>query len=123
VNAPGLHFTWQEFACHDGTPVPVWAHGEVQRLTRVYLEPLRRRFGPVTVISGFRTSEYNRRVGGAPHSYHVYTLNRVGVAADVTCRHGTAGEWARFLDELDVPGLGRYDSHVHADTRRVRARW
>lgn len=75
------------------------------------------------MVSGFRTAEYNRQVDGAPASYHVYFRGRQGAAADVTCRSGTPRQWADYLDSLDVPGLGRYGDHVHADNRRYRARW
>lgn len=117
------HFRYSEFDCHDGTPCPQWAHHSVSHLARYYLEPLRQRFGPVTVISGFRTAEYNRQVGGAPESFHVYELGRQGVAADVACARGGPQAWAALLERLSVPGLGLYDGHVHADTRRGHARW
>jgi uncharacterized protein YcbK (DUF882 family) len=117
------HFTSEEFDCHDGTPVPTHAHLDLISLCRLYLEPLRVRFGPVTIVSGYRTLTYNARVGGAPLSYHVYKSDRWGVAADVRCRRGTPREWHAYLEELDVGGLGAYKDHVHVDNRDHRGRW
>jgi len=117
------HFDSSEFDCHDGTRVPGFALGRVRRLCRSYLEPLRAEFGPVRVISGFRTPEHNRSVGGAPHSYHVYAAERPGAAADVSAARGTSRQWYDFLDRRGPGGLGFYDGHVHVDTRNGHARW
>lgn len=98
----------------------------VTALTRLcvrYLEPLRARFGRVTVISGHRTLEHNAQVGGAPRSQHVYGRFGYGVAADVVCERGSVRDWARLLDALGAGGVGSYPTHVHVDNRRGRARW
>jgi len=95
----------------------------LSRLCEDYLEPLRRRYGPVTIVSGYRTVSYNARVGGAPQSYHVYRASRQGVAADIYCANGRPADWYRALDARGAGGLGRYDGHVHVDNRPYRARW
>jgi uncharacterized protein YcbK (DUF882 family) len=120
---PSPHFTWREFACHDGTPVPLHAHSDVGRLCRSYLEPLRSRYGPVTIISGYRHRSYNAQVGGAPASMHIYRIDRRGAAADIKCARGSPREWFAFLDRMHPGGLGYYPSHVHVDNRVGRARW
>jgi len=116
------HFDSREFA-QGGTAAPsgylLWA----RKLCVTYLEPLRAEFGPVTVISGFRTVSHNAQVGGAPASMHLRRAGRRGAAADITCARGTPAEWYRFLDARGVPGLGAYSTHVHADNRAGRARW
>jgi uncharacterized protein YcbK (DUF882 family) len=117
------HFAVREFDCHDGTEVPRYAYGDLERLARRYLEPLRVEFGPVRVVSGYRTRSYNRSVGGVAGSYHVYRRARPGVAADIECRIGEPYQWAAFLDELGPGGLGRYQDHVHVDNREGHARW
>lgn len=117
------HFSLHEFDCHDGTPVPDHAVEELRRLCRHYLEPLRSAFGPVTVVSGYRTASYNRSVGGAPRSFHVYESARYGAAADVTAARGSPARWHALLERLDPGGLGRYPDHVHVDNRRRPARW
>lgn len=50
----------------------------LQRLARQVLQPIRDRFGPVVITSGFRGAELNRLVGGSPRSHH-----RLGQAADL----------------------------------------
>lgn len=117
------HFSTEEFDCHDGTPVPGHAYADLQALCRRFLEPLRSAYGPVTIISGYRTRKQNAAVGGAPQSFHMYRAARPGAAADLRCRRGTPADWYRELDRLGVPGLGKYSSHVHADNRSGRARW
>lgn len=117
------HFESHEFDCHDGTPVPAHAYDDLRELCRLYLEPLRARWGPVHVISGYRPRAYNAQVGGAPQSFHIYLARRRGAAADVSCSRGAPESWAVTLDRLNPPGLGRYPGHVHVDTRAGHARW
>jgi hypothetical protein len=116
------HFRYSEFAPAGGS-LPQHAKPEVRALCIDYLEPLRARFGPVSITSGQRTRERNQAVGGAPQSFHLYKRRRHGVAADVVCRRGTPAEWFALLDDLGAPGLGLYDTHVHVDNRIGRARW
>jgi uncharacterized protein YcbK (DUF882 family) len=103
--------------------VPGWAREQLLDLCRRYLEPLRDRYGPTRVMSGYRTRAYNARVGGAPGSFHIYGPGRQGVAADVVPARGTPAQWAELLERLGAPGLGVYHGHVHVDTRPSRARW
>lgn len=117
------HFRTEEFDCHNGAPVPRHAYLDLEMLARRYLEPLRRIYGAVHVISGYRTHAYNKRVGGAPNSMHVYRATREGAAADIYCARGTVDEWFDFLDARGAPGLGRYTGHVHIDNRQGHARW
>jgi uncharacterized protein YcbK (DUF882 family) len=118
------HFDTREFRSKDGaTWIPSYKRAELERLCADYLEPLRDRFGPVSIMSGFRTAEHNRNVGGAGSSYHTHVPGRRGAAADVTCAKGTPTDWYAFLDRLGAPGLGIYPGHVHVDNRVGRARW
>lgn len=117
------HFALSEFTSHDGEPVPSRSRRTLEKLCRRYLEPLRERFGPVSIISGHRSLEDNARVGGAPRSQHVYGQYGYGVAADLVCENGSPRDWYQFLDGLGIGGLGLYDGHVHADNRAGRARW
>jgi uncharacterized protein YcbK (DUF882 family) len=117
------HFTVREFQSHDGAGLPWRMRRQYRRLCADFLEPLRREYGPVVVISGFRSDDHNANVGGAPQSYHRSILGRRGVAADVACRDGTPHDWRRFLERLGPGGLGVYEGHVHVDTRRGTARW
>jgi uncharacterized protein YcbK (DUF882 family) len=117
------HFRSEEFDSHDGARMPLRYRWKLRRLCRRYLEPLRSRFGPVTVTSGYRSLSHNARVGGAPRSFHTFVAGRAGAAADVVCARGRPGEWHAYLDSIGAPGLGLYPSFVHVDTRRGRARW
>jgi uncharacterized protein YcbK (DUF882 family) len=120
----GKFFLVSEFDSKDGVTVPASAERELEVLVETLLDPLRRRFGRTIVLSGYRTIGHNRAVGGAPRSFHLYTLEPGrGVAADVRCARGRPDDWHRFLNELGAGGLGIYGLFVHVDTRRVRSRW
>jgi uncharacterized protein YcbK (DUF882 family) len=124
VEALTAHFTLAEFHSHDGALVPADAVRELRALCRDYLEPLRAKYGPVTVLSGYRSSRRNRAVGGAPASFHRYDLpGRVGVAADVRCARGRPEQWHRFMETLNPGGLAVYSWGIHVDNRVHRARW
>lgn len=120
------HFNMDEFKCKDGTEVPQRYRGNVIALTGV-LERLRSHFGaPITIISGYRTKEYNLRCGGMPRSKHL-----TAQAADIRVSGHGAEEVAKVLEEMigsgEVPqgGVGTYVSQnfVHYDIRLTRARW
>lgn len=90
------------------------------------LDELRAKFGPVTVVSGYRDPAYNKAVGGAPESLHL-TCNafdiRVHDVAPAEVYH-----WLSHHEEASRMGLGVYPSFVHVDTRAhlgrpAPARW
>ncbi len=71
-------FNPSEFDCHDGTPYPVAWMDRLQRLCDV-LDVIRDAWGgPLRVVSGYRTPEWNQRIDGAKASQHVE-----GLAADI----------------------------------------
>lgn len=79
------HFTLYELVRsgtaleHDINNTPSASQVEaLTALARNVLEPLRQRFGPVVVSSGFRSPMVNLLVKGAPTSQHMY-----GEAADI----------------------------------------
>jgi uncharacterized protein YcbK (DUF882 family) len=117
------HFTSREFESHDGAGLPRRMRRQYVELCTLYLEPLREKYGPVVVISGFRSDRHNRDVGGAALSYHRSIRGRHGVAADVACRDGTPHDWRRCLERLGAGGIGVYEGHVHVDSRHDTARW
>lgn len=118
------HFTWEEFDCHDGTKVPLHLSGNV-KLLATNLEALRRACGkPITIVSGYRTNNHNRTVGGSPKSQHL-----TASAADIRIEGLTAKEIAAVIVKLigegrmTQGGLGIYPTWVHYDIRGVKARW
>jgi uncharacterized protein YcbK (DUF882 family) len=124
------HFTVEEFDCRDGTRVSPREYNGLEYLCRVYLEPLRKKYGPVHINSGFRTRSYNASIGGAKNSYHVYNEHDGNdQAADVTCSKGTPRDWHRTLNWIRQNkrggrgGLGLYPGFVHCDIRDYQADW
>ena len=96
----------------------------------MYLEPLRKKYGPVHINSGFRTAAYNASIGGASRSCHVYTQgDQNDQAADITCAKGSPADWHRTLWTIrqrkrkGKGGLGLYSSFVHVDIRDYSASW
>lgn len=110
------HFKVREFACGDGSDAVLVA----PRLVMV-LESIRAHFGAaVTINSGYRTPEYNAKVGGVARSQHCY-----GTAADIVVKGQTPEAVAAFARTLmpDWGGVGVYKSFTHIDVREARADW
>ncbi len=133
------HFRLDEFDCRDGSLVPGRDEIAIEYLCRWWLEPLRARFGQVTVHSGFRSPAYNTRIGGARASVHMLRTalphagagaNRKAAAADVTCANGSPATWAAWarhhrahhdhLARRGRGGIGQYPTFVHLDTAGER---
>lgn len=124
------HFVIEEFDCKDGTRVPRRDYDGLEYLCKQFLEPLRKKFGPVTILSGFRTVSHNRRVGGASRSFHVYTIHDGNdQACDIKCARGTPTQWRNFLAGIRARkrsgrgGLGLYRTFVHVDIRDYKSDW
>lgn len=110
------HFKAREFACRSGADAVLIA----PRLVMV-LESIRAHFGAaVTINSGYRTPEYNAKVGGVARSQHCY-----GTAADIVVKGQTPEAVAAFARTLmpDWGGVGVYKSFTHIDVREARADW
>jgi len=126
------HFTVEEFDCHNGARVPTRDHGGLEYLCGTFLEPLRRKYGPVKVLSGYRTAEYNRQIGGATQSFHIYTIHDGNdQAADIRCASGSVDSWWTTLNWIRTNrrsgkgGLGIYPKlgFCHVDIRDYTANW
>ena len=110
------NFKVKEFACKDGSDAVLVA----PRLVMV-LQSIRSHFGAaVTINSGYRTPQYNAKVGGVAHSQHCY-----GTAADIVVRGKTPAQVAAYARQLmpDWGGVGVYDSFCHIDVRETKADW
>jgi uncharacterized protein YcbK (DUF882 family) len=126
------HFTIEEFDCHDGTKVKKREHNGLEYLCKTFLEPLRKKYGAVTIHSGYRTITYNRKVGGAENSFHIYTKHDGNdQAADVSCERGSVEDWWKTLNWIrnkrrgGKGGLGFYprSGFCHIDIRDYAANW
>ena len=105
-------------------PVELW---ERMIPTLHVADLVRARLGvPVTVVSGYRTQEYNRIVAGSPRSQHVQCR-----ALDLTCTELEAlrelvHHYAAELDARGVAtGVGDYAGFVHLEIGAPggRRRW
>jgi uncharacterized protein YcbK (DUF882 family) len=124
------HFTVEEFDCHNGARVARRDYDGLAYLCRTYLEPLRKKYGPVHVNSGLRTERYNASVGGANGSYHVYGQHDGNdQAADIVCARGRPTDWHRTANTIrqrkrsGKGGLGLYPTFVHIDLRDYASNW
>lgn len=83
-------------------------------LTRRALEPIRERFGPIRVTSGFRCKKLNDKIGGAMDSAHLY-----GCAADIQAINGASPteivSWVVMESGID------YDQVI--DEQRGSSKW
>jgi Peptidase M15 len=124
------HFKASEFYTHDGSPCPIVARNAMLRLCEDYLEPLREKFGQCLILSGYRHEAYNRMIGGARHSQHIYEHNFESIAADVRFQKGTPFLWGTEAKQLRIAqggngGIGIYPraNFVHVDNRNYKADW
>lgn len=118
------NFSLSEFGCHDGTPVPDNLIPNVQILAE-NLQVLRDFLGePIFINSAYRTPTYNKNIGGAPASQHLFAK-----AADIRVRSKTPNELAGIIAKLieagkmKQGGIGKYKTFTHYDVRGTKARW
>ena len=78
----------------------------------------------IKINSAYRCEEHNKKVGGSKTSQHL-----LGKAADITIQSMKPIEvFALIEDLIDLGlmlqgGLGLYDTFVHYDIRKTKARW
>lgn len=118
------HFYLTEFACKDGNQVPLSLHHFV-KLLATNLQVLRDEIKePIHINSGYRSSYYNMKIGGATSSQHL-----LAKAADITTKSYTPKQLAKIIEKLIKAGkmleggLGVYPGFVHYDVRGTKARW
>ncbi|MDH5571443.1 MAG: D-Ala-D-Ala carboxypeptidase family metallohydrolase [Gammaproteobacteria bacterium] len=118
------NFSLREFRCTDGTSVPDDLRSNILQLA-TNLQKLRDHLSkPIHVNSGYRTVIYNKSVGGATSSQHLYAK-----AADITIKDMKPKEVYQTIEKLIGEGLmvqggmGLYSSFVHYDIRGSKTRW
>lgn len=103
------NFKVSEFKSNDGADEVLIDTAFVKN----YLQKIRDHFkAPVTINSGYRTASYNKKVGGAANSYHVK-----GQAFDIVVQGKTQEKVAKYAYQIGVPGIVRYNTFVHVDSR------
>lgn len=96
----GRYFKPHEFACRDGTPYPEEWPERFAVLLDV-CDTIREAWGmPVTVVSGYRSAAYNKRIGAVDGSQHP---------------HGRAGDLRPYAPKGDV----RTAATIHAFHRLI----
>ncbi len=110
------HFSRREFLCKCGCG---FATVDVELVA--VLEDVREHFDSgVTINSGCRCKEHNKRVGGEPDSEHTR-----GTAADIVVDGVPAHEVHAYLSMKYAGryGIGKYQNRTHIDVRQRAARW
>lgn len=105
------HFKVKEFACKDGADEIYIDSDLVSKLEllREYVDCA------IVITSGYRTTTYNKKVGGADNSYHVK-----GKAADITCKKFNPTEIGLVAAALGFKGVIIYKNFTHVDVREGR---
>ena len=118
------NFKIQEFECKGGCDMPLEVYENIIKLAS-QLQFLRDYTGrPITINSAYRCPEHNAKVGGSKTSQHL-----LGKAADITIQSLKPAEVFVLIEDLiDMGhmlqgGLGLYDTFVHYDIRKTKARW
>jgi uncharacterized protein YcbK (DUF882 family) len=118
------NFYLNEFECKSGVVMPEKVLSNIKTLA-IQLQVLRNALNAsVTVTSGYRSPEHNKKVGGSPKSQHVE-----GTAADIKVSGYTPKQVAAKIEELiekgemKQGGIGIYSTWVHYDFRGTKARW
>jgi uncharacterized protein YcbK (DUF882 family) len=107
------NFQRKEFACQCGCNFDT-----VDAVLLRILTSVRHYFqAPVTITSGCRCEEHNRKEGGPKNSYHLY-----GKAADIKVEGFSPSEVISYLIKTFPVHLGfiEYSSWVHIDVRSER---
>ena len=118
------NFKLKEFECKCGCDMPLEVYENIIKLAS-QLQFLRDYTGrPITINSAYRCPDHNAKVGGSKTSQHL-----LGKAADITIQSLKPAEvYALIEDLIDMGhllqgGLGLYDTFVHYDIRKTKARW
>ena len=112
------NFKVKEFACKDGSDKILIDLDLIEKLQKLreYLKK------PIIITSGYRTSSYNKEVGGAANSYHCK-----GQAVDIYCKDINPRIIALWAEFNGLGGVGLYINRniefVHIDTRTSKYRW
>jgi len=118
------NFTLEEFNSKCGRDIPNNVLPNILQLAK-NLQVLRDAVGKsISITSGYRSPQHNKKIGGAKDSQHVK-----GLAADIKVTGMTPKEVALVIEglieqgKMKQGGIGIYPSWVHYDVRGTKARW
>lgn len=134
------NFHIDEFKCKDGTEVPDEYISNVQELAnnlqilRDYINSQDKSHPEwiISIMSGYRTKEHNKKVGGANNSQH-----KLAKAGDIKIYYKWGSEKIYMppsevavtietliaTGKMKKGGVGRYETFTHYDVRGNNARW
>lgn len=112
------NFKLSEFVCKDGSKKVYYVPELIDRL-----QAMRDKLGKaITIVSGYRTVEYNAKIGGAPKSQHLE-----GKAADIKVSGISPLDLAKVAESVGFKGIGIYtyngNSFLHVDVRATKSYW
>jgi uncharacterized protein YcbK (DUF882 family) len=123
------HFTWSEFACHNGVPVPdelkqnvIDLCGELERIRAIFDRP-------IIILCGYRTQAYNDMLRKSDPLVALHSEHILGKAADIQIPPFNSitvrDKILYMINTIQIlqGGLGLYDNFVHYDIRGGIARW
>ena len=112
------NFKLQEFRCKDGTDVPEELMENVEKLAK-NLQVLRDHIQkPITIISGYRTPEYNKKCGGVKRSQHLLAKAADIIVKDMTSLEVGVLSYNIKEGKMDPGGVGIYPAFTHYDRGR-----
>jgi uncharacterized protein YcbK (DUF882 family) len=118
------NFRLQEFDSSCGREMPLEAQKNVIQLGQ-NLQVLRDYLGAsITINSGYRSPERNKKIKGATRSQHL-----LGTAADIVVKGHTPKQVADAIEllisqgKMREGGLKAYGTFTHYDIRGTKARW
>lgn len=107
------NFNLREFMC------PCCETVKISRALVDMLQDIRDYFmEPVIITSGYRCYVNNKKINGAPGSYHLQ-----GLAADFYVHGVNIIDVYSYILELDLPGIGKYTNYIHIDLGVNNRRW
>ena len=107
-------FKLYEFECHDGNHEVKIDPELVEKLQK--LRDLVKK--PIIINSGYRTPDYNKKIGGVPNSQHIQ-----GKASDIVIKGYTPEQVKVLAKKVGFRGLGLYDNFTHVDVRATPSEW
>lgn len=118
------NFWKSEFDSKDGAEMPESVLYNIQKLAN-QLQVVRNYINkPIKINSGYRSPSHNKAIGGVKNSQHV-----LGKAADIVVKGINTEQLALIIESLindgDIlqGGIGIYNTFVHYDIRKNKARW